>query len=189
MSLDALRALADLEALEVLGTCLAAPEDEIGKGTVALLGPREPGFWAHATAAPEFGDGARDPLDRWSFRVITELADRVDAIPLFPFGQPARPFMRWALRSGRAWSSPVGMLVHDRAGLLVSFRGAVVLSEELEEWSDQLPPCEACEEMPCLQSCPVNALDGNGYAVNDCHDYLDTADGRGCLDNGCQVRR
>ena len=35
-------------------------------GTLVLLGPAEPGFWAHLTAQPEFNDDAPNPIDRWS---------------------------------------------------------------------------------------------------------------------------
>ena len=69
-----------------------APE---GTGTLVLLGPAQPGFWAGFTASPEYRDGARDPLDRWSARMIRDLADQLSAKPFFPFGGPPhQPFIR-----------------------------------------------------------------------------------------------
>ena len=115
--------------------------DELpGCASLVLLGPAEPGFWAHVTATPEFADGAPDPLDRWSRRVIGALADElaceIGARALFPFGGPPwHPFIGWARRSGRAWPSPVGLLVHDTAGLMLSYRGALALPERIA-----LPP-------------------------------------------------
>ena len=85
-------------------------------------------FWDILTTAPEFS-APDHPVDRWSARVITALAEQVRARAIFPFGGPPyAPFPDWARRSGRAWNSPVGMLVHDTAGLLLSYRGALAFS-------------------------------------------------------------
>ena len=103
-----------------------------GDGSIALLSPDEPAFWAHFQASPEASDGAPDPLDRWSTRVIGGIAKALAGEPLLPFGGPPwHPFLTWACDSGEAWSSPVGLLVHHRSGLFVSFRGAVRLKERL----------------------------------------------------------
>ena len=155
-----------------------------------MLGPAEPGFWPHVRAAPEFADGAPDPLDRWSARVIGDCARRIGATALFPFGGPPyRPFIAWARRTGRAWPSPVGLLVHDRAGLMVSYRGALALRDRLDLPAPPAWPCATCAGRPCLGACPVAALDDRGYDLAACHGYLDTRDGRSCLTGGCLVRR
>jgi hypothetical protein len=61
------------------------------------------------------------------------MACDLGAKALFPFtGPPWHPFIAWARRSGRAWESPVGFLVHDRAGLMVSYRGALALSHRID---------------------------------------------------------
>ncbi|WP_347266742.1 ferredoxin [Paracoccus sp. (in: a-proteobacteria)] len=163
------------------------PDLPAGCSTLLLLGPDEPGFWEHLRRQPEW-DGAPDPLDRWSRRVIAGIAGEFAAEALFPFGGPPfRPFFRWALRSGRLWQSPVRLLVHDRQGLMVSFRGALALTEPID-----LPagrnPCTGCAA-PCLRACPAAALGGQGYEVATCHDWLDRAQGAPCLDAGCLVRR
>ena len=188
MSLDALGEAAERHALSILGTCHTIEEDGLGCGTLALLGPAEPGFWDHVTRMPEFTDDRENPLDRWSKRVITELAKDVCGAPLFPFGTPPRPFIGWALRSGRAWVSPVGLLVHDVAGLLVSYRGAVLFDEEFDLPGNSRSPCDDCAR-PCLMACPVGALTPDGYSLAACHSFLDEAAGVNCLSAGCQVRR
>lgn len=179
--------------LAVMGALHLTPEDGLpeGFGTLALLGPMEPGFWAHVSAEPEFSDGAPDPLDRWSRRVIGGLACKLGGKARFPFGGPPyAPFIGWALRSGRAWASPVGLLVHDGAGLMVSYRGAVALRGRLDLPPTPAKPCDSCAEKPCLTACPVGALGPSGaYDLGACHAFLETLPGADCMERGCAVRR
>ncbi|MDJ0824419.1 MAG: ferredoxin [Rhodobacter sp.] len=178
--------------LEVFGAFHPAPDDgaPAGTATLMLLGPREPGFWAHVSKAPEFADGAADPLDRWSSRVIGGLATALGGTALFPFGGPPyRPFIAWALRSGRAWQSPATLLVHDRAGLMVSYRGALALPDRLDLPAPPACPCDSCDARPCLTACPVAALSPDGYDLAACHGFLDREAGRDCMDRGCAARR
>lgn len=193
MTLAEIEAAARGEALDVFGAFHPGAGDDApaGTGTLILLGPREPGFWPHVTATPEFLDGAPDPLDRWSARVIGDLARTFGATALFPFGgPPVRPFIRWALASGRAWQSPVTLLVHDKAGLMLSYRGALALFERLDlPAAPSTRPCDTCRDRPCLDACPAHALDAAGYDVAACHAFLDTGAGRACMSQGCEVRR
>ena len=190
MDMAAIQALAAPHFLDIFGAFHASDDDGCAPGTMVLLSPLEPGFWAHVQAEPEFTDDAPDPLDRWSARVITTLAELTGGAAHFPFGGPPyAPFIRWATRTGRAWPSPVGMLVHDTAGLLISIRGAILLPDLLD-----LPPtapqspCETCAR-PCLSACPVGALGPHPYDVPACHAFLDTTAGADCLTRGCLVRR
>ena len=184
-----IEAMAALHHLAVLGGFVAGPDDGLPKGTktLLLLGPLEPGFWPHLKAQPEWG--GNDPVDRWSRRVIGTMACDLGAKALFPFGgAPYHPFYRWALKTGRAWDSPVRLLVHDVAGLLVSYRGALALKQELDLPAAPPWPCDACPK-PCLAACPVGALTEAGYNLPACRAYLDTQPGVDCMTNGCAVRR
>ena len=177
--------------LAVIGGFHPGPEDGAPAGTATLLlvGPDEPGFWAHLTAQPEWADCAPDPVDRWSRRVIGRLACDLGAKALFPFGGPPyAPFQRWAKATGRAWESPVRLLVHDVAGLMVSYRGALALKERLDLPPVGPRPCDTCAA-PCLTACPAGALTGAGYDVPACHTFLDQPQGQDCLSGGCHVRR
>nr|WP_174549682.1 ferredoxin [Frigidibacter mobilis] len=162
-----------------------------GTGTLLLLSPAEPGFWAHMTAQPEWLDGRADPIDRWSRRVIGGLACALHGKAYFPFGGPPwRPFQAWALRSGRAWTSPVVFLLHEEMGLFASYRGAIALRERLALPAPPAKaPCETCAARPCLAACPAGALTGAGYDVPACHEFLSGPGGADCLDCGCAVRR
>lgn len=172
--------------LAVLGGFHATDDPTLPQGTKTLLmlGPAEPGFWAHITAQPEW-DGAPDPMDRWSRRVIGRIACDLGAKALFPFGgAPYHPFYTWALRTGRVWDSPIKLLVHADQGLMVSFRGALALKQQIDLPPPLPRPCDTCAA-PCLTICP--ALTGTGYDVPACHDLLDQ--GKDCMKLGCASRR
>lgn len=189
--LAAIGAAAAAHRLAILGGFHADADPGLPRGTrtLLLLGPAGAGYWAHLTAQPEWRDGAPDPVDRWSRRVIGRMACDLRAKALFPFGGPPwHPFVAWALRTGHVWESPVRLLVHDRAGLFVSFRGALALRETLDLPPPGARPCDACAARPCLSACPPRALTGAGYDVPSCHAFLDTAPGRACLAGGCRVR-
>lgn len=182
------RALA-AQGLALLGA--APPDSHVPDGTrtIALAGPMGGTvWWDILTASPEWRDGQPDPMDRWSRRVLTAIAARFGSTALFPFGGPPwLPFQTWAKASGRAWESPVRLLVHAEAGLWVSFRGALALPFALD-----LPPapnpCETCADRPCLTACPPRAIRAGAYDVPACHAFLDTGPGRACLTQGCRVR-
>ena len=78
--------------------------------------------------------------------------------------------------------------MHDRAGLFVSYRGAIALKVRIDLPERPANPCETCAETPCLTACPVDALSAEqGYDVAACHGYLDTAPD--CMSRGCAARR
>lgn len=190
MSYQALQSALNALHLDVFGALHPAADDATPEGakTLLLLGPHEPGFWPNFTASPDYHDGAADPLDRWSKRVVTPWVEQQNATPLFPSdGPPYPPFIRWAKRSGRAWVSPVGLLVHDVAGLFVSFRAAVALPVHIDLPTTGPCPCTACDK-PCQTACPVGALT-DSYDVATCKSYLNTPAGKSCMETGCLVRK
>ncbi|MEZ5687146.1 MAG: ferredoxin [Paracoccaceae bacterium] len=178
----ALRAALAPERLFVSGVVAETSE------TIFLISPDEPGFWPHVSQSPEFTDGAPDPLDRWSARVIGAMAADLGGQALFPFGGPPfTPFHHLALRSGQAFAAPIRFLVHARMGLWASYRGAIALPGTHGLPPPAANPCTDCAA-PCLRSCPVAALSREGYDTTACHAHLDR-DGENCLSSGCLARR
>ena len=178
-----------MAALHVDGQEPGLPE---GTNTLVLLGPDEPGvFWEIFVRGTEYLDEAPDPLDRWSRRTVETLAHVLpEASAVFPFeGPPYLPFPRWALETGHVWTSPVGLLVHDEAGLWVSFRGALALKTRLNLPEQAESPCGTCAGQPCRTACPVGALTPEGYDVPRCKAYVLSEEGERCRIQGCAVRR
>ncbi|MDP5220127.1 ferredoxin [Ruegeria sp. 2205SS24-7] len=163
---------------------------EHGTGTLVLLGTG-PEFWSVFSHATEYRDGHPHAVDRWSQRVVGGLARHLDVSCSFPFGGPPyEPFIDWALKSGRCWQSPVGMLVHDKVGLMISFRGALHLDAAIPLPAPPVSaPCATCEA-PCTVACPVGALSAEApYDLAACHGFLDTDAGTACMTQGCAARR
>lgn len=162
-----------------------------GSDTIVLIGAG-PDMWPAFCASPEYHDRQRDPLDRWSKRLLTQVAKNYEAICEFPSdGPPFAPFIAWATATGRFWQSPTGMLVHDQAGLMISIRGALRIPSRIDiPFSTSQNPCLTCATKPCETACPVGALSGTtAYDVPVCMVYLRSSEGADCMENGCLVRR
>ena len=179
------------QGLRISGIVAPSADDNLPDWAtaIALISPREPEFWSHFCGSPEWHDGQNDPVDRWSKRVLDEIAAQNDGVAYFPFGgAPFYPFYSWAIRSGAFCASPIAFLADGTAGLFTSFRGAIAL-RDAPEVELAPPPCSSCEAKPCVAACPASALTVEGYDVAACHGYLSGKDGADCLNRGCRVRR
>jgi len=191
MTYEQIAAACARQGLAIVGAFHPGADDlpPVGCQTLVLLGPDEPGFWQRIKDSPEFG--RPNPVDHWSERVIGELAASLSANAVFPFGGPPyEPFVRWALKTGRIWSSPVSLMVHDRMGLMLSMRGALAFGSRIAlPDTVAVNPCETCADKPCQTACPVTALGPQGYDTAACHAYLEDDGRSSCLFAGCLVRR
>ena len=159
--------------------------------TLVLLGFVGRTGWDSFAAEPEATDGAPDPLDRWSRRVIGALAEQLGASACFPFGGPPYlPFGRWAQHAEPVHPSPLGLLIHPDWGLWHSYRGALGFAGKLALPAPdrRASPCLGCSR-PCLAACPVGAFGPAGYDVPRCVAWLDSPAGTACLSGGCLARR
>ncbi|WP_368186395.1 ferredoxin [Aestuariibius sp. HNIBRBA575] len=157
--------------------------------SIVLFSPDEPDFWPLFRASSEAQDGQPHPLDRWSKRVLGGIATELNGMPFFPSdGPPFMPFIGWAKRSGRAFSAPIGPLVHEQSGLFISYRGAIALSKPAPQQGQRASPCDTCQQ-PCVTSCPVDAFANGQYDVATCKAHLETNAGHTCRTKGCLARR
>lgn len=160
------------------------PSPASGRGFILLIGTAGSAFWPHFLAARR---DEPDPLDSWTRRVLTGIADRFGAQVLMPCDSPPfHPFQRWAMQAESVYPSPMGVLVHPVYGLWHAYRGALVFPEAIPLPPRQnLPnPCESCADRPCVSACPVHAA--APYDVPRCMDHLTT--GGTCRTVGCLAR-
>jgi hypothetical protein len=195
ITLSGVRVAVEASGLSYRGAFHPTPDDWPNGGdcgTLVLVGFTGNRNWRHFQHAPEAHDGAPDPLDRWSLRVIGALARELGATALFPFqGPPWLPFLRWAQKAEPVHPSPLGMLIHPDWGLWHSWRGALAFRDTLElPPPDRRPrPCDSCADKPCLTTCPVNAFTMKGYDVAACVAHIETPRGTDCMEEGCRARR
>jgi ferredoxin len=178
-------------SLKIMGGFHPVAEDHAPENcsTLLLIGPDEPNFWHQFKNSLEMQDGQSNPMDRWSERVITSLARKINAKPIFPFQGPTyAPFFQWALKTGLMHVSPIRLLVHNQTGLFVSFRGALAFESEIQLPKPSPSPCPACAA-PCASACPVSAFEGEFYDVEACQSHVLTLDAERCVDKGCAARR
>ncbi len=159
---------------------------------VVLIGVAGRSGWDAFASSPEARDGADDPLDRFSRRVIGGLAQAFGAVALFPFGGPPYwPFQQWARRAEPVHPSPIGLTIHPVYGLWHSYRGALGFRQALDlpKVDPQASPCASCRDRPCLSACPVGAFTTAGYDVAACVAHLRSVAGADCMGRGCRARR
>jgi hypothetical protein len=185
--------------LAVRGWMAVSPEDRLPP-----LGPDRPARalvlvgrlgrrgWGEFAASPEFRDRLPDPLDRWSARVIGDLAVMLGGHALFPFGGPTWwPFQDWARRAEGLARSPLGLLIHPEFGLWHAYRGALAFADDVGPIGPPPPvasPCESCTAKPCLATCPVDAFSPEGYDTARCLAHLESPLGALCRTDGCRAR-
>lgn len=183
-----------LAACGALHLCAAdgVPATRAGPATtLVLLGFEGSRQWPAFASSPEAQDGAAHALDRWSRRIIDDLARRFDALALYPFkGPPWWPFQQWARRAQRLEASPLGMLMHPRLGTWHAWRGALALAPLLDiPAAFSTPhPCARCDAKPCLSACPAQAVTEAGIDLPRCMSHLRSPEGATCRERGCLAR-
>ncbi len=147
-------------------------------------------MWGILKASPEFKDGKRDPLNRWTERVVGEFASKNDATAIYPFGEKLWPFQQYAKAATGMQSSPLGLLIHPDYGLWQAFRAVLIFEQDisLPLYKEIAHPCDSCMDKPCLRACPVDAFSDNRFSVEDCRGHLRSSDTPRCMTTGCRAR-
>lgn len=165
-----------------------------------LVGNVGGSLWDAFAASPFAGDGHPNPLDRWSRQVGDALADEHGGLAFYPFTGPPEqpgyhPFQQWAARSEAVHTSPLMLRIHPQYGLWHAYRFALVFPalDPVDRDALRAPvqgdsPCLSCKDQPCLTACPVEAFDGQAFAVQRCSTYLHSPAGTQCMETGCQAR-
>jgi len=161
---------------------------------LALIGNGNTDFWPVFSSSKEFSDGCCNPLDRWSQRLASQLAQQFEAQIIYPFtGPPYHPFLTWAQTNGDSFASPLGLHFHRQYGLWHGYRFALIVTRnqlipsDFSSAKNLTHPCTDCAQ-PCMHSCPVNAFSASGYDVASCRSYVRQNPQASCATNGCAAR-
>lgn len=168
--LEITRALAP-SGLSVRGVAPLA-EGEWGTArAVVLVGNEGARYWAHFEQWRQGQPAAiSNPLDTWSRRVISDVAQRFGGRVVMPNDRPYAPFQQWAKRAQKLHPSPVGPLIDPRLGLWHAYRGAILFDVEIpiQEVEEPIHACGACVGKFCINACPAHAFDGGAYNYAAC---------------------
>jgi ferredoxin len=167
-------------------------EDLLAGGRGALvIGSGGPAFFDRfdrgGRDAPERHDGRPDPLDRYTRRVVEEIARAclgggARYALAFPFmaggagaidrgaGPAVRviPFQRLGRAAGLGGPSPLGLQIHPFYGPWWAYRALLVIDRELPPSPAIGDGCAGCHA-PCVAACPAGAVRRDGFDVPACH--------------------
>jgi hypothetical protein len=124
----------------------------------------------------ELADGAPNPLDRYTRRIVEgAVADVLGPAAIahavyFPFagGAPLIPFQRIGRAAGIGPPGPLGLQIHPDYGPWWAYRALVVVEQPLSEATPLGDACAGCPA-PCVAACPGGAVARPGFSVPACH--------------------
>jgi epoxyqueuosine reductase len=146
-----------------------------GAAGAAIIGGGGKAFFERFSRAPEFTDGKRDPLDRYTKRTVAAaisaalIGSGVRHAIGHPFGtDPVIPFQRLGRAAGLGAPGPLALQIHPEFGPWWAYRALVVLDRRLPAAA---PPGDACAgcPAPCVAACPAGAVAASGFDVRACH--------------------
>ena len=127
---------------------------------LVLLGMGGPGLWEWMNVQ---WPSDTHPFDEVSCRAVVEVCEHFwgDCSPkvLYP-GEALIPLQQLGRFAGWSAPSPLGLDISPVYGPWFAFRAAFLIRSPLP-LTDILPaasPCDTCQDMPCIQACPVEAV-------------------------------
>ena len=132
-------------------------------------------FFERFSRAPERGDGAPDPLDRYTARTAAAAVSAAligsgarHAIA-HPFDvDPIIPFQRLGRAAGLGAPGPLALQIHPEFGPWWAYRALVILDRRLPTAAAPGDACAGCPA-PCVAACPAGAVAVGGFDVRACH--------------------
>ncbi len=142
-------------------------------------------FFEGFAASPEGHDGAPDPLDRYTARVVAAaVSGALDGTGVryaigHPFGvDPIIPFQRLGRAAGLGGPGPLALQIHPVFGPWWAYRALIVLDRALSPAPALGDACAGCPA-PCVAACPGRAVSRAGFQIAACH-------ARRLADAGCR---
>jgi ferredoxin len=161
-------------AFEVAAKPLALDDLLAGAAGALIVASGGPAFFDRFDGGPEATDGAPNPLDRYTERVVARATrDALDPrgvahVALFPFGaRPLIPFQRLGRAAGLGGPGPLGLQIHPTFGPWWAYRALIVLDRPLPAAPPPGDGCAGCDA-PCVAACPAGAVARGGFDIVAC---------------------
>jgi hypothetical protein len=142
-----------------------------------LIGSGGREFFDRFVAETLPGDGAPDPLDRFTRATVDRVVGDTLALStvghrvLFPFVKsdaPVIPFQRLGRAAGLGGPGPLALQIHPEYGPWWAYRALLVLDHEAPPGPPLGDGCAGCDA-PCVAACPAHAVRVSGFVIDACH--------------------
>ncbi len=126
------------------------------------------------SALQERGMEPADPVDHYSTlitrRFIHDTLHDPPTLWLYPNSPYLIPLQQLGQLAGWSSPSPLGQGINATYGVWFAYRAAFLTTLELPLRSapPQPAPCDSCTDKPCIQTCPVSAVQPEQFAVDTC---------------------
>ena len=138
---------------------------------LVLVGHGGRRMWA---ALQDRGMETPDPVDHYSMTLSRQfIIDYLDDAPhlwLYPDSEYLIPLQQLGEAAGWSYPSPLGSGISPVFGVWFAYRAAFLIDADLPLIFEEpgLSPCDSCLEKPCIQTCPVRAVQQGAFAVESC---------------------
>jgi len=118
--------------------------------------------------------GTTDPVDRYAVslmqRFFRDYLNDPQVLPLYPDSRYAPPLQQLGESVGWSSPSPLGSGISPEYGVWFAYRAAFLIDADLPpaRGTASVSPCDSCEEKPCIDACPVAAVQKEGFDIETC---------------------
>ncbi len=158
-------------------------------GQLLVFGHGGHSLWQHVKIEGE------DPIDQFSVSQLTRFMERINCAD-YEFLYPGDHLNLLDIGSQLGWYhiSPMGIGINPQFGTWFAFRGVIAANTDYELSAKQThdSPCVTCSDKPCVDACPVGAVQREGSFKLDRCITERTREGSGCAHqclarNACPV--
>jgi epoxyqueuosine reductase len=121
-----------------------------------------------------WGMETADPVDYYSTKLtqqfIRDYLDDANYLELYPHSEYLIPLQQLGEAAGWSYPSPLGSGISPVFGVWFAYRAAFLVDADLPLIQEEPAPspCESCIEKPCIQTCPVSAVQPGAFDVEGC---------------------
>ncbi|WP_444995160.1 hypothetical protein [Aliikangiella sp. IMCC44359] len=130
-----------------------------------------------------FGESEKEPLnpiDNFSLNHVTAYLDKQSGVESYQAIYPGGQFFGLQqLGKILGWhhDSPFRVGINSQWGSWFAYRVVMLTKSKYQPTAVQRTesPCLQCNQRPCVNACPANALSENDFALSDCLSYRESA--------------
>ena len=118
-----------------------------------------------------------DPVDHYSITLTRQFIhgylDGTPVLWLYPGTEYIVPLQQLGEAAGWSYPSPLGSGISPVYGVWFAYRAAFLINAGLPlvREAPAPSPCDSCLDKPCIQTCPVGAVQQEAFDIEGCVQY------------------